>query len=181
MGLYIKELHFESPNPSAIWDLTADVDAALKKSKAKHGILGVHSKHTTLGMLVNELAETKLLDDILRFSRVLVPEDARSTWVVGQEPPYPYPTLDFTHNCADSPLRPPTELDNDHNTGRHIRALIFANPTVWIPFKNGALELGRYQQVGIFEFDGRNGQGVNPLRERVVQIWIFSVPRITYL
>ena len=41
-----------------------------------------------------------------------------------------------------------------------------------VAIRDGKLDLGKYQQVGIFEFDGRDGKGVNPIRKRTVQIWI---------
>ena len=38
--------------------------------------------------------------------------------------------------------------------------------------RDGKLELGKYQQVAMFEFDGRDGKGKNPIRKRTIQIWI---------
>jgi len=54
-------------------------------------------------------------------------------------------------------------------------------PVFVVPFRKGKLLLGKYQQVAAFEFDGRDGTGVNPIRQRTMQIWIHPVDQIIKL
>lgn len=167
MKIHLKELKFESTVHTYLKDITEDVRQAVVKSKAKQGFVFISSKHTTLGVVVNEIAEPNLLEDILEYSLKVIPEDKRSTRVHKN---YPHPVKDYKHRCQDNPYC--DEIDEDYNAASHIRALTFAHPSVILPIKNGKIELGKYQQIAVFEFDGRDGKGKNPIRERTVQIWV---------
>lgn len=173
MKVYLKELKFPSIKHTYIRDITEDVGLFIKKTKVQDGFVLVNSKHTTLGVIVHEIAEPNLLEDILRHSLSSVHEDRRSTRVHKQ---YKHPTTDYKHRCQDNPLC--DEIDEDYNAGAHIRALTFSHPSVTIPVRGGKLELGKYQQVAIFEFDGRDGSGTNPIRQRTVQMWLNPVEEI---
>ena len=168
MKAYLKELKFPSTEHTYLKDITGDVNAAILKSKSEQGFVFVNTKHTTLGVVVNEIAEPNLLKDILEHTLHSVPEDKRSTRATGKE--YAHPTKDYTHRCQDNPYC--DEIDIDYNAASHIRSLTFSHPSVIIPFSDGKLDLGKYQLVALFEFDGRDGTGKNPIRQRTVQIWI---------
>lgn len=168
MKAYLKELKFPSTEHTYLKDITEEVNVAIKKSKSEQGFVFVNTKHTTLGVIVNEIAEPNLLNDILEHTLHMVPEDKRSSRVHGKE--YKHPTKDYSHRCQDNPYC--DEIDIDYNAASHIRSLTFSHSSVIIPFTEGKLELGKYQQVALFEFDGRDGTGKNPIRQRVVQIWI---------
>lgn len=165
--MYLKEFKFESTNHTYIKDITQVVNKAIKKSKVKYGFAVVSSRHTTLGIIVNEIAEPNLIEDFLNHSLSSVREDKRSTRVRKN---YKHPTRDYKHRCQDNPYC--DEIDEDYNAAAHIRSLSFSHSSVTIPIVDGKLELGKYQQVAIFEFDGRDGSGKNPVRKRTVQIWI---------
>ncbi len=167
MKTYLKEIRFPSTEHTYIKDITAEVNVTIKKLKVDSGFIFVNSKHTTLGIIVNEIAEPNLLNDILDHTLHHIPEDRRSTRV-GKN--YKHPTSDYTHRCQDNPLC--DEIDEDYNAASHIRAMLFSHPSVVVPIRDGKLELGKYQQVAIFEFDGRDGKGKNPIRQRTVQVWI---------
>ena len=167
MKTFLKELKFDSIEHSYIKDITGVIKEAVKKAKVKQGFAVVSSRHTTLGIIVNEIAEPNLLSDFLDYSLSSVHEDKRSTRVVKD---YKHGTRDYKHRCQDNPLC--DEIDEDYNAAAHIRTLIFSHPSVVVPIRDGKLELGKYQQVAIFEFDGRDGKGKNPVRKRTVQIWI---------
>lgn len=167
MKAFLKELKFESKEPTYFLDITDDINKALKKSGAKQGFVFVNTKHTTLGIVVNEIAEPNLLQDILHHTLHSIPEDRRSTKVSSD---YKHPTTDYKHRCQDNPYC--NEIDEDYNAAAHIRALTFSHPNVVVPILEGKLELGKYQQVAAFEFDGRDGKGKNPIRQRTIQIWI---------
>jgi len=170
MKSYLKELKFDSTKHTYIQNITDEVKKAVKKSKIKNGFVLVNSKHTTMGVIIHEISETNLIEDILGHSLKSVHEDKRSTRV---HKDYEHPTTDYKHRCQDNPFC--DEIDEDYNAGAHIRALTFSHPSVTIPVRNGRVELGKYQEVAYFEFDGRDGSGKNPVRRRTVQIWITPV------
>lgn len=167
MKSYLKELKFDSTKHTYIKNVTEIVNQVIKKTKTKQGFAVISSKHTTLGIIVNEIAEPNLLEDFLQHSLFLVHEDKRSTRV---HKDYKHPTRDYKHRCQDNPYC--NEIDEDYNAAAHIRSLIFSHSSVTVPIRDGKLELGKYQEVAIFEFDGRDGKGKNPIRKRTVQIWI---------
>ena len=165
--MYLHEIKFDSTEHTYIKDITKVVNAVIKKTKIKQGFAVVSSRNTTLGIILNEIAEPNLIKDIINHSLESVHEDKRSTRV-GKD--YQHPTCDYKHRCQDNPYC--NEIDEDYNAAAHIRALTFSHSSVNVPIREGKLELGKYQQVAMFEFDGRDGKGVNPIRKRTVQIWI---------
>ena len=179
MKTFLKEIKFPSTETTYLRDITPEVRVAIKKAKVESGFVFVVSKHTTLGIVINEIAEPNLLEDIVHHTLNMVHEDKRSTWC--EESDYPHPTCDYTHRCQDSPLKPADETDEDYNAGRHIRSLLFSHPSVVAAIQDGQLELGKYQQIAIFEFDGRDGKGKNPIRNRTVQVWIHPTDGIELL
>lgn len=173
MKAYLREIKFESTVHTYLSDLTSQINEAIKKAKVKEGFVFVNSKHTTLGIVVNEIAEPNLLEDILHHTLYSVPEDKRSTRVTMN---YKHPTTDYKHRCQDNPYC--DEMDEDYNAAAHIRTLQYSHPSVVVPILDGKLELGKYQQVAAFESDGRDGTGKNPIRSRTVQVWICPAEEI---
>lgn len=165
--MYLHEIKFDSTEHTYIKDLTEVVNKIIKKTKTKQGLAIVSSRNTTLGIILNEIAEPNLIKDILNHSLSSVHEDKRSTRV-GKD--YEHPTRDYKHRCQDNPFC--NEIDEDYNAAAHIRALTFSHSSVTVPIRDGKLELGKYQQVAMFEFDGRDGKSKNPIRKRIIQIWI---------
>jgi thiamine phosphate synthase YjbQ (UPF0047 family) len=178
MKTFLKELKFPSTEHTYLKDITEDVREAITKAKVNSGFVFVSSKHTTLGIVVNEIAEPNLLQDVLHHTLHHIPEDRRSTRVFGKKD-YQHPTTDYKHRCQDNPFC--DEQDEDYNAASHIRALTFSHASVVVPIREGKLELGKYQQIAIFEFDGRDGSGKNPIRQRTVQIWIHPTDGIEEL
>jgi thiamine phosphate synthase YjbQ (UPF0047 family) len=176
MKAFLKEIKFPSTKSTYFLDLTDDINALIKKSKVKNGLAVINSKHTTLGLIVNEIAEPNLLEDILEHTQKAVPEDKRSTRAIKN---YKYPTTDYKHRCQDNPYC--KEIDEDYNAAAHIRSISYSQPTITLPIKRGVLALGTYQRIAVFEFDGRNGEGKNPIRQRKIEIWIYPVNKIINL
>lgn len=173
MKTFLKELKFDSTNHTYIKNITDEVRSLVKKTKIKNGFVLVNSKHTTLGIIVNEIAEPNLLGDFLEHTLHSVHEDKRSTRVHKE---YKHPVKDYTHRCQDNPYC--DEVDEDYNAAAHIRALTYSHSSVTVPVRDGKLELGKYQEIAIFEFDGRDGKGKNPVRKRTLQIWVTPVENI---
>lgn len=176
MKMFLKELKFDSTQHTYIKNITKEVGDAVKKIGPKQGYVYVSSKHTTLGIIIHEISEPNLISDILEHSLKSVHEDRRSTRV---QKDYKHPTTDYKHRCQDNPFC--DEIDEDYNAGSHIRALTLSHPSVIIPIKDGKLELGKYQEVAVFEFDGRDGSGKNPVRKRTVQIWVNPAESISLI
>jgi thiamine phosphate synthase YjbQ (UPF0047 family) len=173
MPVFLKELKFDSTSQTYIKNLTQEVKDFVKKTKIENGFVLVNSKHTTLGIIVNEIAEPNLLGDFLEHSLLSVHEDKRSTRV---QKDYKHPVKDYTHRCQDNPYC--DEIDEDYNAAAHIRTMAYSHSSITIPIREGELELGKYQEVAIFEFDGRDGKGKNPVRKRTVQMWITPVDEV---
>lgn len=176
MKTYLKEIKFPSTVHTYFKDITRELNGIIKKSGVEDGFILVNSKHTTLGVVLNEIAEPNLLEDMLHHSLTAIPEDKRSTRVHSE---YKHPTKDYMHRCQDNPFC--DEIDEDYNAASHIRALTFSHPSVTAPVRNGKLELGKYQQIAVWEFDGRDGSGKNPIRQRTVQVWIYPADGIIEL
>lgn len=176
MRIFLKEIKFDSTEHTYIKDVTDIVNGVIKKTKTKQGFAIISSRHTTMGIVVNEIAEPNLLSDIIDHSLGFIHEDKRSTRV---HQDYKHPTRDYKHRCQDNPYC--DEIDEDYNAAAHIRSLTFSHSSVTIPIRNGKLELGKYQQVALFEFDGRDGKGKNPVRKRTIQIWINPAENLTII
>lgn len=173
MKIYLKELKFPSTKHTYIENITATIQELVKKSGVKNGFLLVNSKHTTMGIIAHEIAEPNLLEDILEHTLKHVAEDRRST---RNHKDYTHPTTDYKHRCQDNPYC--DEIDEDYNSAAHIRALTFSHASIMLPIRNGKVELGKYQEVAIFEHDGRDGTGKNPIRQRTVQLWIYEANNV---
>lgn len=173
MKAFLKELKFPSTKRTYIKNITDEVSRAIKKAQVENGICLVSTKHTTLGIILQEIAEPNLLEDFLHHSLEHVHEDKRSTKVTRD---YSHPICDYKHRCQDNPYC--NEIDEDYNAASHIRAMMYSHPTIAVPIRNGKLDLGKYQEVAVFEFDGRDGKGKNPIRQRTVQIWIYPAEEI---
>lgn len=176
MKTFLKELKFPSTKHTYIKDISDEINNAIEKSKTENGFVIVTSKHTTLGIVVNEIAEPNLLEDMVLHTLKHIPEDKRSTRVHKE---YEHPLSDYKHRCQDNPFC--DEIDEDYNAAAHIRALTFSHASVTMPIRNKKLELGKYQQIAVFEHDGRDGKGKNPIRQRTVQIWIYPSEEILEL
>ena len=173
MKAYLKELRFPSIDHTYIKNITKKVNDVVGKSKINNGFILINSKHTTLGIIVNEIAEPNLLQDFIDHSLSSVYEDKRSTKV---HKDYKHGVKDYLHRCQYNPYC--DEIDEDYNAAAHIRAITYSHSSITIPVRNGKPELGKYQEVAIFEFDGRDGKGKNPIRQRVVQVWVYPVEEI---
>ncbi len=177
MKAYLKEIKFESKDYAYFKNLTDEVKETVKQSGVKQGIVVVNSKHTTLTIVVQEISEPNLLKDMLNFALTCVPTDRRA-WQAKKEG-FKHPTSDYLHRCQDNPFC--NEIDEDYNAPSHIRSMLYGHPSVFIPIQEGKPVLGKYQEVAALEFDGRDGTGKNPVRQRTVQIWIYPLEEVVTL
>ncbi|MDE3244234.1 MAG: secondary thiamine-phosphate synthase enzyme YjbQ [Nitrospirota bacterium] len=130
-------MRLEMRGDAQIENVTGQVRDALAGSGLKAGIVTVFIKHTTASVLIIEDEPGIRADTKSLFNR-LIPADPA-----------------WQHNT-----RNPGE-DNGHS---HLRAHL-QGPSVTIPFVDGALTLGMWQQIVVIDFDTRSRT-----RDLVVQV-----------
>jgi secondary thiamine-phosphate synthase enzyme len=117
-------------------DLTAMVTQSLVQSGGRAGIATVFVVGSTAGVTTIEF-EPGAVHDANAVFETLAPRDA-----------------DYRHHLRWG----------DDNGSSHVRAALLG-PSVAVPFRDGRLLLGTWQQVALFEFDTRPRR-----REVVVQV-----------
>ena len=119
-----------------IHDITSQIANAVSKSGLKGGIVTVFCPSSTSALTTIEY-ESGVLSDLRRLFDEIVPPDR-----------------EYAHN----------ERWHDGNGHSHVRAALLG-PSLTIPFVDGQLTLGTWQQVIYVDFDNRPRQ-----RELVVQL-----------
>ena len=120
-----------------IENVTKTVQEALAGSKLNAGIVTVFVKHTTASLMIIE-DEPGIRADTKTFWDRAVPADPQ-----------------WQHNTRNA------GEDNGHS---HLRGQL-QGPSITIPFSNGAMLLGTWQQIVIVDFDTRART-----RELIVQL-----------
>jgi len=121
-----KELSKKTKGPGDILDLTPDLTDILEDLGLNEGTMTVFIVGSTAGITTIEY-EPGLKKDMSRIWERLAPQKEQ-----------------YHHH----------ETWGDYNGFSHCRAAI-QGPAVTIPFNNGALCLGQWQQVVLMEFDDR--------------------------
>jgi secondary thiamine-phosphate synthase enzyme len=111
-------------------NITEDVEAILKKSEIKEGMILVSAMHITAAVYVND-AEDGLIEDI-------------DEWV-DRLAPY---RKDYRHH-----------LTGESNGDSHLKSLLMHHEVI-VPVTNGKLDFGPWQQVYYAEFDGQRKKRV---------------------
>ena len=119
-----------------ILDITSQVAAAVKESGLRNGIVTVFSPSSTSALTTIEY-ESGALNDLRRLFDEIVDPDRY-----------------YQHN----------ERWGDGNGHSHVRAALLG-PSLTVPFIEGRLTLGTWQQIIIVDFDNRPRQ-----RELVAQV-----------
>ncbi|MBI4513838.1 MAG: YjbQ family protein [Gemmatimonadetes bacterium] len=117
-------LSFRTQKREQLLDITAEVDALVRKSGVRDGICFVWSLHTTCGVTVNENADPDVGHDLAAKMAQLVPRD--------------------------DPLYRHTE---EGNADAHIKTSLVGTCAT-LPVSDGKLLLGTWQGVFLAEFDG---------------------------
>jgi secondary thiamine-phosphate synthase enzyme len=117
-------------------DLTGQVSAAVRQSKIQNGIATVFVVGSTAGLSTIEF-EPGAVHDLSKVFEQLAPRNG-----------------EYRHHLRWG----------DDNGSSHVRAALLG-PSVTIPFANGELLLGTWQQIALFEFDTQSRR-----REVVIQL-----------
>ena len=132
-------LQLSTEAPFQCLSLTAHLHRSVQVHGERDGAVVVATQHTTTAVIVNELEE-RLLLDLQQWLRQLAP-----------------PTSSWKHN--DLELRPGIPDDEPRNAHAHLQALLLGHQTT-VTVRNGALQLGRYQDVILVELDGPRQRSV---------------------
>lgn len=128
----------------SLHDITAQLSSRVADSGIRNGFVTVTSQHTTTALGINEY-EPRLIEDVKAFLRRLIP-----------------PRDTYQHNDIHLRDCPPDEPQNAHS---HIAAMLLGSSEV-IALQAGALLLGQYQSVMLYELDGP--------RDRCVSVQVFG-------
>ncbi|HNP60838.1 MAG TPA: secondary thiamine-phosphate synthase enzyme YjbQ [Nitrospirales bacterium] len=127
MSVITHSLNISMTGDSNIENLTGHIQRILAESGLQGGILTLFVQHTTASVMIIE-DEPGIRADTKKFWNRTIPAD---------------PHLEHnTRNAGE---------DNGHS---HLRGQL-QGPSLTIPFVNGALTLGTWQQVVLIDFDTR--------------------------
>jgi len=126
MKIIRDELTFTTKGNNDIKDLTGPVDQRLAASRLKNGIVTLFVPGSTAGLTTIEY-ESGLVHDLASALERLVPSD-----------------ISYEHN----------RRWGDDNGYAHVRHALIG-PSLTIPFTDGQLELGTWQQIIFIDFDNR--------------------------
>jgi secondary thiamine-phosphate synthase enzyme len=133
-GVWHARLRVQTEQPFQLVDITASIASFVASVGLDDGVVHVHTRHTTTGILVNE-HEPLLFEDLQRMFDRLTPASEY------------YAHDDLTRRTVN--LMP----GERHNGHAHCRAaLLRASESVAV--EDGTLALGRWQRVFLVECDG---------------------------
>ncbi len=136
MNIVMKRVNLKTRGSGDLIDITADISKAVEASGLRTGSVLVFVIGSTAGITTFEY-EPGLIADMLEFHERVAPSGK----------PYHH-----------------DETWGDANGFSHVRAS-FTGPSLTVPFEEGRLFLGTWQQIVLAEFDTRSRQ-----REVIVQI-----------
>ncbi len=119
--------------------ITQLIQDFIDKSQQQEGLMCAFATHTTTALIVNEM-EDRLIIDLEKWLRRLAP-----------------PLQGYQHD--DLHLRENIPEDEPKNAHSHLQALLLGN-SILIPFKDGKLMLGKYQEIILVELDGPRKRNV---------------------
>lgn len=105
-------------------DITQRAKDFVKQEKTKDGALLIYVPHATASITINENADPNIKEDIVKAIDIAIP--------------------DHDHYKHD-------QIDN--NAGAHIKSTV-VGPSELIPIKEERLQLGRWQDIFLVEWDG---------------------------
>ena len=126
MKSHRKELWFETPSRRAFINITPHVEAELKTSAIKEGLVLVNAMHITASVFIND-DESGLHGDFERWLERLAPEK---------------PYDQYAHNGYED------------NADAHLKRQIMGREVI-VAVTGGKLDLGPWEQIFYGEFDGR--------------------------
>ncbi len=133
MKSHTKYLTFNTPKRRELRRLTQEVAEAVRESGIQEGMVLVSAMHITAGVFIND-DEPGLHADIEEWVQKLAPGPAA-------DDSRPGPNYRHHHSGED-------------NGDAHLKNLLIGHQ-ILVPITRGALDLGPWQQIFYYEFDGR--------------------------
>lgn len=132
MKSYRKELWFNVPARRAFINITPQVEACVRESGIKEGLVLVNAMHITASVFIND-DEPGLHQDFERWLEHLAPHE---------------PISQYRHNDT-----------GEDNADAHLKRQIMGREVV-VAITNGKLDFGPWEQIFYGEFDGRRPKRV---------------------
>jgi secondary thiamine-phosphate synthase enzyme len=130
MKSYREELWFETKTRRAYLNITPQIEALVKKSGVREGLVLVNAMHITASVYIND-DEPGLLQDYDEFLERLAPHEGR-----------------YRHNNT-----------GEDNGDAHLKRQIMGREVV-VAITEGKLDFGPWEQIFYGEFDGRRRKRV---------------------
>ncbi len=121
-----KELWFNLPTRRGLVNITGDVEAAVRESKVKEGLVLVNAMHITASVFIND-DEGGLHADFEKWLEKLAPEK---------------PYSQYAHNGYED------------NADAHLKRTIMGREVV-VAITDGKLDFGPWEQIFYYELDGK--------------------------
>ena len=131
MKSFRKEITFSTQKRSEIRDITPGVRSALAESGIREGLALVFPLHTSSAVYLSD-SDFSLTQDFSDLLEILVPE-----------------SREYRHDRADY----------KKNAAGHLKAILSGH-SITLPVSGGHLDLGTYQTIYYFEFDGQRDKEV---------------------
>ena len=128
MKFHTEYLTFNTKKHREYIHITPQVDAAVKKSGVKEGMVLVSAMHITAGVYVND-NESGLIEDIDQWLEQIAPYRD-----------------DYHHHET-----------GETNGDSHLKSMLVHHEVI-VPITNGKLDLGPWQRVFYAEFDGQRAK-----------------------
>lgn len=125
MKFLTEYLWFNTQNHREYINITAEVEAIVRKSGVKEGMVLVSAMHITAGVYVND-AESGLISDIDKWLEEIAPFD-----------------INYRHHRT-----------GETNGDSHLKSLLIGHEVI-VPITEGRLDFGTWQQIYYAEFDGQ--------------------------
>jgi secondary thiamine-phosphate synthase enzyme len=129
---YRKELWFDMPQRRGLINITPQIEACLRESGTREGLLLVNAMHITASVFIND-DESGLHADYERWLEKLAPEKPHSA---------------YDHNRT-----------GEDNADAHLKRTIMGREVV-VAITAGKLDFGPWEQIFYGEFDGRRKKRV---------------------
>jgi secondary thiamine-phosphate synthase enzyme len=132
MKSYRKELWFELPSRRAFVNITSEVNACLRESGVREGLVLVNAMHITASVFIND-DESGLHHDYDQWLEKLAPHE---------------PVSKYRHNQT-----------GEDNADAHMKRQIMGREVV-VAVTQAKLDFGPWEQIFYGEFDGRRKKRV---------------------
>ena len=132
MEQFLSEISIET-NGEGIIDITHDINKWIQAKNILKGIVVITAKHTSCSLIINENADTKVLQDLSSYIKAIVPENGFKS-ISGEGNIKPY--LHSEEGIDDMPA--------------HIRTTLTAS-SLTISIDNSQLDIGVWQAIYLWE------------------------------